>query len=223
MLIFIVAEGYIYTWVVYLLMHSHERSVGTRLSCSCLLWKHHYSLSILFMNLDHKHYGAVEISSKKKRCTGVSINYPYWLILILEFFLKKNIPNVWFQKISMPPPRREWEIREGGGVSSLRSADAFPVIASLPPKNSVCEPEQQNDFHDVNLLFWCCPIRPKYRIQLACPLATSRTSVSGILARVTKHALEREFHYYNKVSCDVEWWLLYEATASQAMYVIWAV
>ena len=51
----------------------------------------------------------------KKSCTGVSINYPYWLILILEFFLKKNIPNVWVQKISMPPPRREWEIREGGG------------------------------------------------------------------------------------------------------------
>ena len=32
---------------------------------------------------------------------------------------------------------------------SLRSADTFPVVASLPPKNSVCEPEQQNDFHDV--------------------------------------------------------------------------
>ena len=33
--------------------------------------------------------------------------------------------------------------------SSLRSADAFPVVASLPPKNSVCEPERQNDFRDV--------------------------------------------------------------------------
>ena len=32
---------------------------------------------------------------------------------------------------------------------SLRSADAFPVVASLPPKNSVCEPEWQNDFRDV--------------------------------------------------------------------------
>ena len=40
-----------------------------------------------------------------------------------------------------------------GVGNSLRSADAFPVVASLPPKNSVCEPEQQNDFHDVNLLF----------------------------------------------------------------------
>ena len=30
--------------------------------------------------------------------------------------------------------------------SSLRTADAFPVVASLPPKNSVCEPERQNDF-----------------------------------------------------------------------------
>ena len=28
---------------------------------------------------------------------------------------------------------------------SLRTADAFPVVASLPPKNSVCEPERQND------------------------------------------------------------------------------
>ena len=27
--------------------------------------------------------------------------------------------------------------------------DAFPVVASLPPKNSVCEPELQNDFCDV--------------------------------------------------------------------------
>ena len=46
---------------------------------------------------------------------------------------------------------------------SLRSADVFPVVASLPPKNNVCEPEQQNDFRDVNLLFWCWPIRKKDR------------------------------------------------------------
>ena len=32
---------------------------------------------------------------------------------------------------------------------SLRTADAFPVVASLPLKNSVCEPERQNDFRDV--------------------------------------------------------------------------
>ena len=32
---------------------------------------------------------------------------------------------------------------------SLRTADAFPVVASLPPKYSVCEPERQNDFCDV--------------------------------------------------------------------------
>ena len=31
----------------------------------------------------------------------------------------------------------------------LRTADAFPVVASLPPKNSICEPELQNDFRDV--------------------------------------------------------------------------
>ena len=34
-------------------------------------------------------------------------------------------------------------------MNSLRTADAFPVVASLPPKNSVCEPERQNDFRDV--------------------------------------------------------------------------
>ena len=31
----------------------------------------------------------------------------------------------------------------------LFGLDAFPVVASLPPKNSVCEPELQNDFRDV--------------------------------------------------------------------------
>ena len=31
-------------------------------------------------------------------------------------------------------------------VISLRTADVFPVFASLPPKNSVCKPERQNDF-----------------------------------------------------------------------------
>ena len=41
-----------------------------------------------------------------------------------------------------------WESEIQG---SLRTADAFPVVASLPPKNSVCEPERQNDFRDVNL------------------------------------------------------------------------
>ena len=35
------------------------------------------------------------------------------------------------------------------GQLALRTADAFPVVASLPPKNSVCEPERQNDFRDV--------------------------------------------------------------------------
>ena len=32
---------------------------------------------------------------------------------------------------------------------SLRTADAFPVVGSFPPKNNVCEPERQNDFRDV--------------------------------------------------------------------------
>ena len=37
----------------------------------------------------------------------------------------------------------------GRGGGSLRTAGAFPVVASLPPKNSVCEPQRQNDFRDV--------------------------------------------------------------------------
>ena len=32
---------------------------------------------------------------------------------------------------------------------SLRTADVFPVVASLLPKINVCEPERQNDFRDV--------------------------------------------------------------------------
>ena len=51
-------------------------------------------------------------------------------------------------------------------------------------------------------------------MQLEWLLATSPAGVSWILARVTKYALEREFRDYNKVSCDVECWLLCEATAS---------
>jgi len=42
-----------------------------------------------------------------------------------------------------------YEVAESPNKSSLRSADAFPVVASLPPKNSVCEPERLNDFRDV--------------------------------------------------------------------------
>ena len=34
-------------------------------------------------------------------------------------------------------------------IDSLRTADAFPVFASLPPKNSVCDGERQNDFRAV--------------------------------------------------------------------------
>ena len=95
-------------------------------------------------------------------------------------------------------------------VCSLRTADAFPVVASLPPKNSVCEPERQNDFRDVKPFV----IRWKDRMQVEWLPATSRAEVSRISARVTKYALEHEFHDHNKVSCDVECWLLYEATAS---------
>ena len=35
---------------------------------------------------------------------------------------------------------------------ACEAPDAFPVVASLPQKNSVCEPERQNDFSDVKPL-----------------------------------------------------------------------
>ena len=41
-------------------------------------------------------------------------------------------------------------------------------------------------------------------MQLEWLIATSRAGVSWILAKVTKYDLEREFHNYNEVSCDVE-------------------
>ena len=43
---------------------------------------------------------------------------------------------------------------------------------------------------------------------------TPRAQVSWISAKVTKYGLESKFHDHNKVSCDVECGLLYDATAS---------
>ena len=33
--------------------------------------------------------------------------------------------------------------------TSLRTGGVFLVVASLPPKNNVCEPKRQNDFCDI--------------------------------------------------------------------------
>ena len=33
--------------------------------------------------------------------------------------------------------------------ATLRTAGELPVVASLPAKNNVCEPERQNNFRDV--------------------------------------------------------------------------
>ena len=41
-------------------------------------------------------------------------------------------------------------------------------------------------------------------MQLKLLLGTSRAGVSWISARVTKYALEREFHDHNELYCDVE-------------------
>ena len=44
---------------------------------------------------------------------------------------------------------RSFNIQDRTDKGSLRTSDAFPVVASLPPKNGVCEPERKTDFRDV--------------------------------------------------------------------------
>ena len=46
------------------------------------------------------------------------------------------------------PLRSIFLLRDKRG--SLRTADVFPVVASLPPKNNVCDLELRYDFHDVS-------------------------------------------------------------------------
>ena len=60
--------------------------------------------------------------------------------------MRYEIVNWLIQNITSPLPH----VFQPKG--SLRTTDAFPVVASLPPKNSVCEPERQNDFRDVKPL-----------------------------------------------------------------------
>ena len=56
----------------------------------------------------------------------------------LEVVIKKNLMSA--------------KRRLGCKECSLRTADVFPVVTSLPSKNNVCEPERQNDFRDVKPL-----------------------------------------------------------------------
>ena len=56
----------------------------------------------------------------------------------LEAVLKKNLMSA--------------KRRLGWKECSLRTADVFSVVASLPSKNNVCKPERQNDFRDVKPL-----------------------------------------------------------------------
>ena len=143
------------------------------------------------------------------KCDGIITNCDSLVYYKVQWTVITNCDSLFITKCDTVHYKlRHW------GFTSLRTADAFPVVASLPPKNSVCETERHNDFRDVNLLFWCWPIRSKDRIRLEWLLATSRAEASRISARVTNNALEREFRDHNKVSCDVECWLLYEATAS---------
>ena len=65
-------------------------------------------------------------------------------------------------------------------MDSLRTADVFPVVASLPPKNNApANPSSKTISVTWDLLFWCWPIRSKDRMQLEWLLATSRAGVSG--------------------------------------------
>ena len=61
-------------------------------------------------------------------CFWVGIFWMSWPLLL------KAVTYVFFARMSL---------------YELFVLDAFPVVASVPPKNSVCEPELQNDFRDV--------------------------------------------------------------------------
>ena len=54
-------------------------------------------------------------------------------------FLSHSVGVVALSEISHVPCRVSW----------VQQMTVFPVIASLPPKNNVCEPEWQNNFPDV--------------------------------------------------------------------------
>ena len=54
-----------------------------------------------------------------------------WIVILHQFF---------------PTNQLAWHRTIG---NSLWTADIFPVVASLSPKNNVCERDRQNDFHDL--------------------------------------------------------------------------
>ena len=126
-------------------------------------------------------------------CFWVGIFWMSWPLLL------KAVTYVFFARMSL---------------YELFVLDAFPVVASLLQKIASANPSCKTISVTWNLLFWWWPIRSKDRIRLEWLLATSRADASWISARVTKYALEREFCDHNKVSCDVECWFLYKATAS---------
>ena len=89
-------------------------------------------------------------------------------------------------------------------VLSLWTADVFPVIASLPPKNDVCELERQNYFRDVKPFVLSLANQIKgYNTARATPCDIARWRALDF-GKSYQNALEREFHDHNKVSCDVE-------------------
>ena len=150
---------------------------------------------------------------------GLIIYQPFAVVPVLHWVLLNNNSC----HPSLPPPPSPQHLVSLGWVKN----------SFLPPQRLACE--QQTHFRSSllslrkiasanpsgktisltwNLLFWCWPIRSKDRIRLEWLLSTSRAEASWISARVYKYALEREFRDHNKVSCDVECWLLYEAIAS---------
>ena len=44
-----------------------------------------------------------------------------------------------------------YQVIKGSFAFSLRTGDVFSVVASLPPKNNVCDLELQHDFREVSV------------------------------------------------------------------------
>ena len=104
-------------------------------------------------------------------------------------------------------------------LSSLRTADLFPVVASLPPKITSANPTSKTISVTWNLLFWCWPIRSKERIQLEWLLASWHVlyfgesyqtcfGTTGILQAKenTCNIAPRLVIYLNLTSADKSWW-----------------
>ena len=85
---------------------------------------------------------AVDISTKNDLLSEI---HRVWRNIELDYIrnLYQSIPDRLDNVIKMKGHLSDFKVTfaENGVKISLRTADAFSVVASLPPKNSVCEPE----------------------------------------------------------------------------------